>query len=98
MLARFVRAFRTSSSERFIVQSKDGEDSAVLELHYLPSGSVAGTVIIFDQSKISDANVADLLQTIDEVLLPEVSIEHHKVSFTVVRGHVIGDFAPTKPA
>jgi hypothetical protein len=28
------------------------------------------------------------------VLLPEVSIEHHKVSFTAVCGHVVGNFAP----
>jgi len=69
MFAKFVRAFRTPSSERFIVQTKDAQDSAVLELHYLPSGNVSGTVIIFDESEISDAMVPDLLRTIDEMTI-----------------------------
>ena len=97
MLAKFIRAFRTPSSERFIVQIKEGEDAAVLELHYLPHGKVAGTVIIFEQSHIFEASVPDLLQTIDEVLLPDVSIANDQVSFTVVRGHIVGSFAPHKP-
>jgi len=94
MIKRFVRALRTASSERFILQAKEGEDSAVLDLHYLPSGNVAGTLIVFDGGSLSEAEIPDLLQYIDEVLLPEVSVEHHKVAFTAVRGHVVGDFTP----
>jgi hypothetical protein len=94
MIKRFVRVLRTNSSERFILQAKEGEDSAVLDLHYLPAGNVAGTLIVFENGSLSDVDVPELLQHIDEILLPEVSIEHHRVSFTAVRGHVVGDFTP----
>jgi hypothetical protein len=94
VIAKFIRALRTATSERFILQAKQGEDSAVLDLHYLASGNIAGTLIIFEKGSFTEAMLPDLLQYIDEVLLPEVSIEHHKVSFTAVRGHVVGNFAP----
>jgi hypothetical protein len=96
MIARFIRVIRTNSSERFILQAKDGEDSAVLDLHYLSSGNVAGTLVVLDAGSFTDAAVPDILQYVDEVLLPEVSVEHHKASFTAVRGHVVGDFVPYK--
>jgi len=94
MIKRFIRTLRTASSERFILQAKEGEDSAVLDLHYLPSGNVAGTLIVLEGGSLTETEVPDLLQYIDEVLLPEVAIDHHKVSFTAVRGHVVGDFTP----
>jgi len=94
MIARFIRVIRTQSSERFIIQAKDGEDSAVLDLHYLSSGNVAGTLVVLDAGSFPDAVVPEILQYVDEVLLPEVSIEHHNVSFTAVRGQIIGDFMP----
>jgi hypothetical protein len=94
MFKRFIRTLRTNSSERFILQAKEGEDSAVLDLHYLASGNVAGTLILFENGGILDSEVPDILNYIDEVLLPEVNIEHHRVAFSVVRGRVIGDFAP----
>jgi hypothetical protein len=97
MIAKFIRALRTPTSERFILQAKQGEDSATLDLHYLSSGNIAGTLIIFEKGSFTEAMVPDLLQYIDEVLLPEVSVEHHKVSFTAVRGHVVGNFTPNQP-
>jgi hypothetical protein len=95
MFSNFIRTIRTPSSERFIVQAKEGKDAGVLELHYLQNGKVAGTVILFEQSQISDATLPELLKTIDEVLLPEVSIEHNQISFTVVRGRVVGNYEPS---
>ena len=97
MIQRFIRALRTASSERFIIQAKEGTDSAVLDLHYLATGNVAGTLILLEGGGISENAVADLLQQIDEVLLPEVAIDHHKVSFTAVMGRVVGHFAPHGP-
>ena len=38
------RTLRTASSERFLAQ-RDGKDVAAVDLHYLASGTVAGTVI-----------------------------------------------------
>jgi hypothetical protein len=96
MIKRLVRVLRTASSERFILQAKDDEDSAALDLHYLASGNVAATLIVFESGSLADSALPDLLQEIDELLLPEVSVEHHKVTFTAVRGHVVGDFLPHK--
>ncbi len=97
MIQRFIRALRTASSERFILQAKEGTDSAVLDLHYLASGNIAGTLILLDGGGYTEAAVAELLQKIDEVLLPEVAIDHRQVSFTAVTGRVVGHFEPHGP-
>ena len=77
-----------------MVQLQEGQDAAAIDLHYLRDGSVAGTLFLFDDGGIDDQVVPDLLQHIDEVLLPDVSLDEHNLAFTVVRGRVIGDFKP----
>ncbi len=91
---RFVRTLRTPSSERFLLQTAAGKDFAALELHYLVDHRVAGTLIVWDNA-ITDQDAPNLLEAIDEMLLPEVSRHEGNLSFTVVRGQVIGNFAPT---
>jgi hypothetical protein len=39
------RTLRTSTSERFLAM-KDGQEAAAVDLHYLPNGTVSGTVIL----------------------------------------------------
>ena len=39
------RTLRTASSERFLAQ-REGKDVAAVDLHYLASGTVAGTMIL----------------------------------------------------
>jgi hypothetical protein len=51
---------------------------------------------LFDHAGIEDAQVADFLRHIDEALLPWVSLEDRTLTFTIVRGHVVGDFRPDK--
>ena len=46
MAMRLIRTFRTMTSERFLVQKKEGQDSAAIDLHYLADGHVAGTVFL----------------------------------------------------
>lgn len=91
---RFVRTIRTASSERFLLECGSGEDAAALELHYLPNGRVAGTLILLSASRIRDDEVPELLKQIDERLLPDVSIEEGNLAFTVVRGSVTGSYVP----
>jgi hypothetical protein len=67
-------------------------------LHFLRDGSVAGTVFLFEDGGITDDRVPDLQQYLDEALLPEVSLDEHNLSFTVVRGRVLGDFRPERDA
>lgn len=92
MSFRIVRTLRTASSERFLVQPKDGTDGAVLDVHYLPNGDVAGTLIVLDVALQSIDQTQELLQFIDESLLPMASLNERNLSFTVVHGKVSGQF------
>ncbi len=85
------RTLRTSSSERFLAQ-KDGKDVAAVDLHYLPNGTAARTVILLADTGWNEAEVPALLKTLDEDLLPDVDLERGSLMFTVVRGEVLGDF------
>lgn len=91
----FQRVVRTPSSERFLIQS-DGVDAAACDLHFLANETVAGTVILFDNGPLAERKVEELLNQIDEQLLPQVSLSEHSLSFTVVRGAVVGNFQPNK--
>jgi hypothetical protein len=93
---KLIRMFRTMTSERFLIQRKEGQDSAAVDLHYLADGHVAGTVFLFEHAGIEDAEVPELLRHLDEALLPSVSLEDRTLTFTVVRGHVVGDYRPDK--
>jgi hypothetical protein len=44
------RTLRTASSERFLAQ-REGKDVAAVDLHYLASGTVAGTVILLKEAE-----------------------------------------------
>ena len=88
----FVRTLRTPSSERFLLQCGKAQDAAVLELHYTASGSVVGTLLILDSELQNDATTQDLLQFIDDSLLPMASLNEESLSFTVVHGKVAGQF------
>ena len=87
----YVRVLRTPGSERFIVRMAR-VDSALIELHYLASGAVHGTLIVFDGAGISAPDIPTVLTHIDEVLLPDVSFDDEKLLFTVVVGRVHGSY------
>ena len=42
------------------------------------------------------SEISDLLVHVDEVLLPDVSLDDKKLIFTVVSGRVLGAFEPTR--
>lgn len=90
---QYVRLLRTPSSERFLLR-RSGQDIAALDLHYLATGNVTGTLIVFEGAGVADADAGDLLTDIDEVLLPEVSLDTGKLTFTLVVGRVLGAFEP----
>ena len=93
MNLQFVRAIRTPHSERFLL--RDGSrDVAALDIHYLASGKVDGTLILFEDAGIGEDQVPPLLSQIDEMLLPDVSIAEQNLSFTVVSGRVFGAYLP----
>ncbi len=88
---QLVRTLRTPSSERFILR-RDSADFASLDLHYLPRGSVHGTLVILEEAGLGEAEIHALLQVIDERLLPEVALDQHDRAFSVIVGKSLGAF------
>lgn len=89
----FIRVIRTPHSERFLIRNGN-QDMAALDLHYLASGRVDGTLIVFENQGIGEAQIPGILSRIDEMLLPDVSVAERNLSFTVVVGRVLGTFLP----
>ena len=85
------RTLRTSSSERFLALHQ-GQDAAAADLHYLANGTIAGTVIILKNSGIKDEYIPALLSALDDEFLPDVDLSHGNLTYTVVRGEVIGNW------
>ena len=86
------RLLRTPSSERVLLR-RDGTDFAALDLHYMSTGAVQATLIVFEGSWVKEGDVPALLTEIDEFLLPEVCQDDKNLTFTVVFGRVLGAFA-----
>ena len=90
-----VRVVRTPSSERFLLRAK-GADFAALDIHYLPEGRADATLILFEGGPVPESQVPELLSTIDEMLLPGVSLQEKNLVFTVVTGRVMGAYSADK--
>lgn len=94
MSVAFSRALRTASSERFVLHLPDGKEVGAVDLHYLENGTVSGTVVLLDEKLADEKTIVNILQAIDDILLPGVSLEEDNLSFTVVSGKVVGTFVP----
>jgi hypothetical protein len=88
---RWIRSLRTQTSERFLALV-DGEDAAAIDLHFLPTGTVAGTVILLDSLTWSEDDIAALLKSFDEDFLPDVNHAQGTLNFTVVRGQALANY------
>jgi hypothetical protein len=95
MPIEFVRSLRTSSSERFLLR-ESAADVGALDIHYLRNGTVQATLIVIEGAGIAESQIPDLLTHIDEVLLPEVSLDDQQLVFTVVTGKVLGSFESSR--
>ncbi|MBI1247085.1 hypothetical protein GC197_04480 [bacterium] len=93
MNATFIRIFRTSSSERFLLQDDKNEELGMLDLHFLADSTVAGNLFLV-QSKVTDeTGIRQLLELIDVQLVPAASMDEANLSFTVTQGELIGTFS-----
>lgn len=88
------RTLRTSSSERFLCV-KDGREIAAVDMHYLQGGAAAGTVIVLSESGLAEGDIAALLHSLDDDMLPGVDLDTGNLTFTVVQGHVVGNYEGT---
>lgn len=85
------RTLRTPSSERFLAE-RAGVEAAAVDLHYLASGHVSGTVILLEEAGWREEQVPELLRSLDEQMLPDVDLSAGTLTYTVVMGRVIGNF------
>ncbi|MBM3990874.1 MAG: hypothetical protein FJ298_07675 [Planctomycetes bacterium] len=85
------RTLRTNSSERFLA-TRDGRDVAAVDLHHLADGTVAGTVIVLEDSRLSESDIPPLLRSLDEDFLPGVDAREGSLAYTVVIGRVLGNW------
>ena len=88
---RWIRTLRTQSSERFLALA-EGADAAAIDLHYLPGGTVAGTVILLDSLAWTEDDIGALLKSFDEDFLPDVDHAQGTLNFTVVRGQALANY------
>ena len=88
------RVLRTLSSERFIAV-RDGADVAAVDLHYLGTGHVNGTVFLFSAAGWRESDVEAVLRSLDDAMLPDVDLDAGSLSYTVVHGDVWGQFEAT---
>lgn len=65
---------------------------AAVDLHYLASGTVAGTVVLLKGAGLEEAEIPALLSSLDEEFLPDVDLAHGNLTYTVVVGEVVGNF------
>lgn len=95
MTLAWKRTLRTGSSERFLAQ-RDGKDVAAVDLHYLPDGTVAGTVILLKDAGWREEEIPALLASLDDDFLPDVDLERGTLNYTVVLGEVLGNWEAEK--
>ena len=67
-------------------------DAAAVDLHYLASGTVSGTVILLKSAGWTEAEIPKLLKSLDDDFLPDVDLERGTLTYTVVLGELIGVF------
>lgn len=85
------RTLRTPSSERFLALS-GGKEVAAVDLHYLPQGTIAGTVIVLRESGWQEEQIPALLSSLDDEFLPDVDLSRGNLHYTVVLGEVLGNW------
>ena len=90
-MMQWKRTLRTASSERFLLVRDDKEVAAV-DLHYLDSGTVSGTVILLKSAGWTEDEIPKLLKSFDEDFLPDVDLERGTLAYTVIMGDIVGVF------
>lgn len=88
---RVSRLLRTPSSERLLVR-EGRREIAVLDLHFLADGRVAGSLFVQEERGLGEKDVADLLAFLDTDFLPEASLAEGNLLFAVTCGRFLGGF------
>lgn len=84
----FEQLFRTLASEQWKIV-EDGETIGRVDVHFDP---VSARITVAVAPRVTDADLDDLLASVDERLVPEKA--RRDVRITVWRGESLGTFAP----
>ena len=90
-MMQWKRTLRTASSERFLLL-RDGQEAAAVDVHYLDSGTVSGSVILLKSAGWTEEEIPKLLKSLDDDFLPDVDLDRGTLAYTVVMGELIGVF------
>lgn len=90
-MMQWKRTLRTASSERFLLL-RDGKEAAAVDLHYLASGTVSGTVILLKSAGWTEEEIPQFLKSLDDDFLPDVDLDRGTLAYTVILGELIGVF------
>lgn len=93
MPIKFIRMFRTASSEQYLLHDPQGEDVGLFDLHFLADGTVAGSLFLLKDKVDGEAEIRQIMDQIDQELVPAASIEEANLKFTVTQGELIGTFS-----
>jgi hypothetical protein len=88
------RVVRTATSERFLA-SRDAAEVAAVDLHYLPGGTAAGTVILLKSAGLTETDIQSLLSSFDQDFLPDFDLANGTLTYTVVTGEIVGNYEAT---
>ncbi len=86
----FSREARTGSSEGYVIEV-EGEAMGRVDLHFLASSAVAGTLCV--PTAFDDADIEDLIAEIDERLVLSHDADRADFVVTVWRGAVVGVYS-----
>ena len=90
---KFVRLLRTAASERYVLEDDQGTDLGLIDIHFLDDQKVVATLFLMDPQAEAITDVQPILDEIDLELLPTASVDESNLSFTVIRGTLVGTFS-----
>lgn len=90
---KFVRLLRTAASERYVLEDDHGTDLGLIDIHFLDDQKVVATLFLMDPQAEAIKDVQPILDEIDLELLPTASVDESNLSFTVIRGSLVGTFS-----
>jgi hypothetical protein len=74
---------------RLLSRTARDKDVAAVDLHYLTSGTIAGTVILLKDGGWKESDVPAPLGSLGEDFLPDVDLDHGNLNYAVVLGEVL---------
>lgn len=96
-MIRWKRSIRTASSERFVAL-RGSRAVATVDVHHLETGRGLGMVVLDEGAGWTDEQVADLLASLNEDMLPGMESSKGTLTLTTVIGRLVTNHEPEPAA